>query len=73
MLQEGARSGATYTMVPVGWPVGEPPRGSMLTATWLESASACFCIKVNVRLDAPAAGRMPSDTGAAPYGSAQSS
>jgi hypothetical protein len=67
------RSGATKTTSPVGWPVGEPPGGSMLTANCIEAASAAFCAALNARLDVAVAGSTPNETGLPPCGSAQSS
>ena len=68
-----ARSGATNTTGPVGCPVGEPPSGSMLTATWDAPASARRCASVSTRELSPRTGMTPSETAAAPAGSAHSS
>lgn len=70
---DNARSGATNTTAPVGRPVGDPPAGSMLTATWVELAKARCCSWLKSRRNTPLLGRTPSDTGAPPAGSAHSS
>lgn len=58
--------GAVNTTGPVGNPVGEPPLGSMLTASPCADLSAANIAALNGSLASPTAGRSPSDTGLAP-------
>jgi hypothetical protein len=73
IFYELARRGATNMGVVVGWPVGEPPSGSTVTATWGALARACRCTAVRVRWAVPDVGNTPRETGLPPAGSAQSS
>ena len=59
---------------PVGAPVGEPPGGSMLTASFSAANSAMDCASLSTRASSPCRGNNPRDTGGLPSpGNAHSS